>query len=190
MQKRVIIIIFLLAAIVLLVRLFQLQVMDESYKITALNNAFRYDVQYPARGLIYDRNKKLLVENKTTYDIMIIPRELKSFDTTELCNIFQIPREQANIFFKDLTGKKRRAFQALTFLKQVSPEICANFQEKSYRFPGFYAQARTLRVYPRNVTGHLLGYIQEVDTTVTNRNSYYKPGNYIGKSGTEAYYEK
>ncbi|MDR1056036.1 MAG: penicillin-binding protein 2 [Prevotellaceae bacterium] len=188
MQKRVIIVIFLISALVLVIRLFQIQVLDDSYKVTALNNAFRYEVQYPARGLIYDRNKDLLVENKTTYDIMIIPRELKAFDTTELCSIFQIGREQADAEFKKLTN--RRAFQAVPFLKQVSAELCAGFLEKEYKFPGFYAQARTLRVYPHKVTGNLLGYIQEADSSAMKKDSYYKSGDYIGKSGIEESYEQ
>lgn len=189
MQKRVIIAIFLVSALVLLVRLFQLQVLDDSYKVTALNNAFRYDVQFPARGLIYDRNHNLLVENKTTYDIMVIPREVKVFDTTEICRIFEIDREQVDAVFKTLTGKRKRTFQATPFLKQVSAELCANFQEKAHKFPGFYAQARTLRVYPRNITGNLLGYIQEVDSSAMKKDDYYKSGDYIGKSGIEESYE-
>lgn len=190
MQKRVIIIIFLLFALVLLIKLFQLQVLDDSYKVTALNNAFRYDVEYPARGLIYDRNKELLVENKTTYDITIIPREVKEFDTTELSQIFGIPKEQIETFFKGYTGRKKKTYQPATFLKQVSAQMCAGFLEKAYKFEGFYAQARTLRVYPRKIIGNLLGYIQEVDTTAMSRDSYYKMGDYIGKSGIEEAYEK
>lgn len=185
---RNIIIIFIAVVVVLLVRLFVIQVLDDSYQITAANNAFRYDVQYPARGLIYDRNGNALVENVTTYDIMLTPREIKAFDTAELCAIFSIKQEDVISIFKGL--KNRRSYQSLPFLRQVSPERYARYREKAYRFPGFYSVVRTLRVYPRAIGGNVLGYIQEVDTAIINRNPYYKSGDYIGKSGIEESYEK
>lgn len=118
---------------------------------------------------------------------MIVPRELKAFDTTELCRIFQLEREQVNETFKGI--KSKRSYQAIPFLKQVSAELYGVFQEKAHKFPGFFPTVRTLRVYPRNVTGHLLGYIQEVDPKTIEGNSYYKSGDYIGKSGIEESYE-
>jgi penicillin-binding protein 2 len=173
---------------ILLIRLFYLQVIDESYKITATNNAFRYDVEYPARGIIYDRKGNIIVENVTTYDIMITPRELKDVDTAELCTVFQLSAEEAGNILKGL--KKNRDYRAFTFLKQVSPEKYAMFRERADRFHGFYSVVRTVRTYPRNIGGNILGYIQEVDTSVINRNPYYKSGDYIGVSGIEESYEK
>jgi penicillin-binding protein 2 len=189
MVRRNIIIIIILAIVgVLLMRLFFLQVIDESYKITATNNAFRYDVEYPARGIIYDRNGNLIVENVTTYDVMIVPRELRNVDTAELCAVFQLSREEVANILKGLG--KNRDYRAFTFLKQVSPEKYAVFRERADRFQGFYSVVRTLRTYPRNIGGNILGYIQEVDTAVINRNAYYKSGDYIGVSGVEESYEK
>lgn len=186
--QRNIILIFVVVALIILIKLFTLQVVDESYKITAANNAFRYDTEYPARGIIYDRNGSILVENTTTYDIMITPRELGKIDTAELCTIFQLEHDEVDKIFKSLG--KNRGYSAFTFLKQVSPERYAIFRERADHFPGFYSVVRTMRVYPRNVTGHILGYIQEVDTSVINKNPYYKPGDYIGKSGIEESYEQ
>jgi len=173
---------------ILLIRLFSIQVLDETYKITAVNNAFRYDVEYPARGIIYDRNGNILVENVTTYDIMITPRELKSVDTAELCAIFRLSTDEVRNIFKGLG--KNRGYRAFTFLKQVSPEKYAVFRERADRFHGFYSVLRTMRAYPRNVGGNILGYIQEVDTAMINRNPYYKSGDYIGVSGIEESYEQ
>ncbi|MDR1584146.1 MAG: penicillin-binding protein 2 [Prevotellaceae bacterium] len=185
--QRNIIIIIVVVAFILLTRLFFLQVVDQSYKLTAINNALRYDVEYPARGIIYDRNGKILVENMTTYDIMITPRELKDVDTAELCSIFQLSPEEVKHIFKGIT--KNRDYRAFTFLKQVTPERYAMFRERADRFFGFYPVVRTMRTYPRNIGGNVLGYIQEADTSVINRNSYYKSGDYIGVSGIEESYE-
>jgi penicillin-binding protein 2 len=186
--QRNIIIIILSVAGILLIRLFFLQVIDESYKITATNNALRYDVEYPARGIIYDRNGNILVENVTTYDIMIIPRELKDVDTAELCSVFHLSTNEVENILKGIG--KNRDYRAFTFLKQVSPERYAVFQERADRFRGFYSVVRTMRKYPKSLGGNVLGYIQEVDTSVINRDSYYKSGDYIGVSGIEESYEK
>jgi penicillin-binding protein 2 len=168
-------------------RLFLLQVVDESYKITATNNALRYDVEYPARGIIYDRKGNILVENVTTYDIMIVPRELKDVDTAELCTVFQLSTAEVKNILKGLG--KNRDYRAFTFLKQVQPERYAVFRERADKFYGFYSVVRTVRRYPRNIGGNVLGYIQEVDTSLINRNPYYKPGDYTGVSGIEESYE-
>jgi penicillin-binding protein 2 len=186
-QRNIIIIIVTVGGI-LLIRLFFLQVIDESYKITATNNALRYDVEYPARGIIYDRNGNILVENVITYDIRIAPRELKDVDTTELCSTFQLSKDEIGNILKGLG--KNRDYQAFTFLKQVTPERYAVFRERADRFHGFYSVVRTMRRYQRNIGGNVLGYIQEVDTSVINHNPYYKSGDYIGVSGIEESYEK
>ncbi|MDR2466607.1 MAG: penicillin-binding protein 2 [Prevotellaceae bacterium] len=186
--KRNIIAVIAVIIAILSIRLFFLQVLDESYKITAENNAFRYDVEYPARGIIYDRNGKTMVENNTTYDIMVTPRELKDVDTADLCRIFKLSTAEIKEIFRKLG--KNKGYVAFTFLKQVSSETYAVFRERADRFPGFYSVARTMRVYPRMVGGNILGYIQEVDTSIIRKNPYYKSGDYIGKSGIEESYEE
>ena len=189
-KKNIITIVILCCALILIGRLFYIQVLDTSYNITAANNVLRYEVQYPARGLVFDRNGELLVGNKTTYDIMVVPREMKNIDTLDLCSLFNISLTQCKNILEDVQRKrKRQGYQAAVFLKQVPAEIYALFQEKAFKYPGFYAQARTLRSYPRNIAGNLLGYVTEVDTATIRRNPYYKMGDYIGKSGIEASYE-
>ncbi|MDR0385448.1 MAG: penicillin-binding protein 2 [Prevotellaceae bacterium] len=185
---RNIIIIIVAASCILLIRLFFLQVVDKSYKITATNNALRYDVEYPARGIIYDRNGNILVENAMAYDIMIVPRELKDVDTAELCSTFHLSADEVKNILKGIG--KNRDYRAFTFLKQVIPERYAMFRERADRFRGFYSVVRTVRKYPRNIGGNVLGYIQEVDTSVINSNPYYKSGDYIGVSGIEESYEE
>ncbi len=190
-KKNIIIGVMTLFAIVLIVRLFVIQILDPSYKVTASNNVLRYEVQYPARGLIYDRNGKLLVENRTAYDINVVARELVAFDTTEFCNIFNLSKASFKETIDDIYRRRRSlGYQAVILLKQMPAEYYAVFQEKAFKFPGFYAQARTLRMYPRNLAGNMLGYVAEVDTGTIRKNPYYKMGDYMGKSGVEYAYEE
>jgi len=178
-------IIILVAALILLVRLFYLQVIDSSYKLSAENNSKRIDFDYPARGLIYDRDNRLLVYNQPSYDLMIAPYELKPFDSLELCNILNIRIERLREGIKNSYQKRRDPF-----IKQLSPETYAVLQEKLFKFPGFYVKARTLRKYEHEIAPHLLGYIGEVDDADIASDPYYAPGDYIGISGVEKSYEK
>ncbi|REJ85303.1 MAG: penicillin-binding protein 2 [Bacteroidetes bacterium] len=187
-RKTVIFFIFLSVGIIYLMRLFYLQVIDTSYTISAQNNVIRLVTDYPSRGLIYDRKGKLLVYNEPVYDLMIIPRQAKNIDTLELCRLIGISKEDYIEKYR-----KARAYSAVKpslFEKQLSVTTYATLQEKMYKFPGFYTEARTLRKYPVPMAAHLFGYIGEVDTSVTRKDPYYKDGDYIGKSGIEQSYEK
>lgn len=179
--------IFLFTGILFAVRLFMLQVLSNEYKLSAENNVLRYITEYPARGMIYDRNGQLLVFNEAAYDLMVIPSRLKEFDTTELCSLISLERED----FNSRLAKARRysSRKPSVFLEQVSREDFAYLEEKLYKYPGFYVQARTLRKYPFPVAAHLLGYVGEVNRNEMDRDTYYSQGDYIGKSGLEKFYE-
>jgi penicillin-binding protein 2 len=178
-------------AVILIVRLFNLQIIDNEYKITASNNAFRYEVRYPARGLILDRNGKILVGNETAYDIMVTPYEAVNFDTIALCRIFDLNIEDIRKTFKEYRQNRRKiGFQTLPFVKRVSNRQYAVFLEQSYKFPGFSAVSRTLRTYPYNAGANLLGYITEVDTAFIRKHPEYKRGDYVGRTGIEQSYEE
>lgn len=186
-RKYFIIFIMVLATLTLIVRLFFIQVVDDSYQLSAENNVLRYVVQYPARGLIYDRNNKLMVYNQAAYDLMVIPSQTKQMDTVAFCNDLGITVE----FFRDrmkAAGRYSRRASSL-FLKQISAETFASFQEKMFHYPGFYIQARTLRKYAKPVGAHVLGYVSEVDESQIKKNPYYKIGDYIGTQGIESSYE-
>lgn len=179
--------IVLVAALSLVVRLFYLQVIDTSYKLSAENNSKRIETLYPSRGLIFDRNKKLMVYNQPAYDLMIAPFELQAFDTLELCRIVGVDAERMR------TGIRRAfnpRYRREPFIKQLSPETYASLQERLYKFPGFYVRSRTLRRYNKEFAAHLFGYVGEVDEQTIARNDYYTMGDYIGISGIEGYYEK
>ncbi len=187
-RKFVVISIVIAATAAILVRLFFLQVVDTSYKVTASNNVLHYVTQYPARGLVYDRNGEILVCNQAAYDLMVIPQQLRAFDTTEFCKILDITKEQ--LYASLLAAKHYSYYKQSVFLKQISARTYATLQEKLFLYPGFFVQPRSLRTYPFNVAGGLLGYVGEVDDNTISKDSYYKSGDYIGISGVEKTYEK
>jgi len=186
-RKVVVTILIIFSAIILFVRLFQIQIIETSHRISAENNVLRYVTQYPARGLIYDRNGKLLVFNQAAYDLMVIPVQVSKIDTNEFCKSLGITREYFRERMKAAISYSKRA--PSVFMKQISSETYAQFQEKLFMFPGFYVQTRTLRKYSKPVAAHVLGYVSEVDENIIRNNPYYKPGDYIGTTGIEEAYE-
>jgi penicillin-binding protein 2 len=187
-RKYVIMALIVLASLGLLTRLFIIQVVKDSYRLSANNNVLRYVTQYPARGLIYDRNGELIVFNQAAYDLMVIPAQTSKIDTSAFCRLLGIDSEIFRERMSAAVTYSRRA--PSVFLKQISDETYARFQEKMFLFPGFYVQPRTLRKYSRAVASHVLGYVSEVDEGIIRKDPYYKQGDYIGKSGIEEAYEK
>lgn len=187
-RRNIIILIFVLIGLVFAIKLFRLQVLDTSYKRNATNNVLREVVEYPSRGLIFDRNGELLVFNQAAYDLMATPREIKSFDTTELCGILDISKES---LIRELKKAKIYSrYKPSIIVKQISPERYALLQEKMYKYNGFYFQTRTLRSYNYNIAAHVLGYVGEVNSRNIEEDPFYKPGDYIGVTGLEKSYEK
>lgn len=187
-RKNIIIGTFILVGLLFIIRLFYLQIIDSSYKLSADNIVLRKVREYPPRGLIYDRNGKLLVFNEAAYDLMVIPRQMKNIDTSLICDITEIDKEN---FIKKIKKAKRYShYKPSTFLKQISKKDIGKIQEKLYQIPGLYIQTRTLRQYPLPIAGHLLGSIGEVGRRDLEKDNFYRSGDYIGKSGIENYYEK
>lgn len=180
--------VIILVSVIMIVKLFIIQVIDKSYRMSAENNVIRRVTQYPARGLIYDRNDKLLVYNQAAYDLMVIPGQLTAIDTTALCSILGISRESFDNSLAEAKAFSRYA--PSVFLKMVSAETYALLQESLYRYPGFYVQTRTLRKYNHPSASHVLGYVSEVDPSDLDSDPYYRMGDYIGRSGVEESYEK
>lgn len=187
-RKYVLAIMIVVVSVVITLRLFYIQVLDPSYKVTASNNVLRYITQYPSRGLIYDRNGELLVCNEAAYDLMVISQQLKAFDTTELSAILNVPIEQIRETLK--LAKQDSYYRPYVFAKQISAFTYAKLQERLYKYPGFYVQPRTLRTYPLKIAGNLLGYVGEVNDKIISKDPYYKMGDYIGIAGLEKAYEE
>ncbi len=180
--------IFALACFAFICRLFYMQVVDDRYKLDASNETFRHVTQYPPRGCIKDRNGKLLVTNEAAYDIMVIPGQVKDCDTNSFCNDLGITKADFISNIKKAVILNTSS-HASVFMKEVTPEIYASFQEKMYKYHGFYSEVRTVRRYPMKIAPHLLGYIGEVSKELCLRNPKYKEGDYVGISGIEESYE-
>lgn len=180
--------------LIFLIRLLSLQIMSEDYKKNADSNAFLKKIQYPSRGVIYDRNRKLLVYNQPAYDITVIMKEITSLDTADLCRTLKITPEFLRKRFKDLKDRRLNPgyspYTNQVLLTQLSAEDCGIFQEKLFKFPGFYIQRRTIRQYNYDAGAHILGDIGEVSKTEMEDDEYYIPGDFIGKLGVERSYEK
>jgi penicillin-binding protein 2 len=191
--KRYILIAFAaLVAVLYVIRLFYIQVVDDKYKLDARNQAFLYVTDYPPRGNIYDRNGKRIVFNQVAYDLMMVPRDMKGCDTLGLCKILSITKEDFEKRLIKNCGSLKEAskdYRTYIFESQMLPELNARIQERLYKFNGFFVQARTVRKYTYPIAAHLLGYVSEVDKSVVDTSSYYKSGDYIGKSGIERGYE-
>ncbi|MFM7016971.1 MAG: penicillin-binding protein 2 [Bacteroidota bacterium] len=180
--------IFTSLIIIFILRLFYIQLIEESYTVSANNNVLRYMTDYPARGMVYDRNGKILAFNQAVYDLMVIPRQVKEIDTTDFCNLLDITKE--DFLDKIQKAKSYSRIRPSIFEKQISAETYATLQEKLFKFKGFYVQPRTIRKYPNNTASHVLGYIGEVTDKLIASNPYYRQGDYIGTSGIEQSYEE
>lgn len=181
--------------VVYLVRLFCLQIMSDDYRKSADSNAFLKKIEYPSRGLITDRKGKLLVYNQPAYDIMVVMNEEKGrLDTTEFCKALNITKD---FFIKRMADIKDRSknpgysrFTQQMFMSQLSDKEFSAFQEKMFRFPGFYIQRRSIRAYKSAIAAQLLGDVGEVSQSDIEDDDYYLAGDYIGKLGIERSYEK
>ena len=181
--------------LVYLVRLFSLQLMSDDYKKSADSNAFLKKIEYPSRGAIRDRNGDLLVYNQPAYDIMVVMNEEAGrLDTIEFCRTLNITREFFDRRMAEIKDRtKNPGYSRYTqqlFMSQLSSEDFSRFQEKIYRFPGLYVQKRSVRQYQYDIAAHLLGDVAEVSPSDIVEDSYYQPGDYIGKLGVERSYEK
>lgn len=181
-------------ALLFIMRLFFLQIMSDDYKKNADSNAFLKKIQYPSRGVIYDRNDRLLVYNQPAYDITVVMKEMVSLDTADLCQTLNLTPEFVRNRFRDMKNRRLNPgyspYTNQVFMTQLSAEDCGVFQEKLFKFPGFYIQRRTIRQYNYNAGAHILGDIAEVSKSEMEDDEYYLPGDFIGKLGVERSYEK
>ena len=184
-----------LIVVVYIIRLFSLQVTSDDYKKSADSNAFLKKIDYPSRGVITDRNGKLLVFNQPAYDIMVVMNEtVDRLDTLAFCEAIGISREEFDQRMAAIKDRSRNPgysrFTQQIFMSQLSDHDFSIFQEKMYRFPGFYVQRRSIRQYGYPIAAHVLGDVAEVSPADIEKDDYYQPGDYIGKLGVERSYEK
>ncbi|MEK6451533.1 MULTISPECIES: penicillin-binding protein 2 [Myroides] len=188
MRKLLLPIIIVVVTVVILLRLFYLQVVDDTYIKKSENNALKIVYEYPERGYVFDRNGKLLIANQPSYDIMVIPREVKDIDTLALCNLLDVSIETFNTKLEK--AKKYSPRLPSIFLPQLNKREYAAFQEKIRNFKGFYIQKRNLRDYQVSSGANIFGYIRQVNEQNIKANPYYKSGDLIGIQGVEQQYEE
>ena len=172
-----------------------LQITSDDYKKSADSNAFLKKIEYPSRGAILDRTGKLMVYNQPSYDIMVVMNEVKDrLDTLDFCTALGITKEEFDRRMATMKDRNKNPgysrFTEQLFLSQLSDKDFSVFQEKMYRFPGFYIQKRSVRQYTYNMAAHVLGDVAEVSPADIEEDDYYQPGDYIGKLGVERSYEK
>ncbi len=185
----------IVVVLVYIIRLFYLQIIDQSTKDQADNNALVKQTIYPSRGLIYDRNGELLVFNQPIYEITMVMREMgKDWDTTAFCQCLQISRTEFNERIAEIKDKKKnRGYSRWTpqvFMSQLKKEDIATLQESKFLFPGIQIQKRTLRDYTYKAAAHVLGSVGEVNQNDIDRDAYYARGDYSGRDGLERTYEQ
>jgi penicillin-binding protein 2 len=187
-SKIIRILIFAIGGLFIL-RLFFIQVLDRNYKQSAEQNALRKETIIPARGLIYDRKGRIIVNNQTFYDVMVTPGKVKELDTTGLCKLLDVDKNDFIASFSN--AKMYSRYRPSPVIRQISLEQYGSLQERLFEFQGFFVQAREARTYPKAVAAHVLGYLGEVsDKEIEKSNGYFKMGDYTGKSGLEHSYEE
>ena len=194
-RKYIIGAITLVIVLIYIVRLFMLQIMSDDFRKSADSNAFQKKIEFPSRGVIYDRKGKLLVYNQPAYDIMVVMNEARDhIDTLDLCQTLGITKE---MFISRMNAIKDRnknpgysRYTQQTFMTQLDEEDFSVFREKMFRFPGFYIQRRAIRQYQYPYAAHVLGDVAEVSQRDIDEDEYYQQGDYIGKLGVERFYEK
>ncbi len=182
-----------LVAIIFLVKLFFIQVLDSRYADMADSNAILRQVDYPVRGLIKDRNGKLIVYNTPEFKLEVLLKDVKKFDSAKFCRVFELSREELRRKFKEMKARKEFSpYKPTLFLNQLSTTDFARIQDYLDEFPGFYVQARTTRAYTTPALANALGYVSEISKTRLEEDgtNTYKQGDYIGQSGIEAFYEE
>jgi penicillin-binding protein 2 len=188
-RKYVIAVAFLLIGLIFIVRLAQMQLFDDQWKKRAAEISEDKLTTYPARGIVFDRNHKKLISNVVYYDLMVkpkdVPSDIDSFAFAKLIGISIETYSERMAKAKDYSYRKPSEFE-----KQISPDDFEMIGPELYKYPGFFEQERTLRNYPQHTAAHLLGYMNEVNDNDILKNSYYKPRDYIGRSGIEKQYEK
>lgn len=179
----------LFVGIVFLLQLFSIQVVDKSYRDAAEHNIIQEVIEYPYRGLLLDRNGKILVYNEPQFDLLVTPSQIRNLDTTAFCVLIDISMEEFNRKMKK--AKDYSYFKPSIFYKQISNLEFAKIEGTLDQYKGFAIQPRTVRAYSYPGLANTVGFISEISQAELDRDSsnYYQQGDYIGKNGLESFYE-
>lgn len=182
-----------LCGLIIVIKLAQIQIFDNSYSNRANVVTIARQYIYPSRGLIYDRNNKLLINNDPVYELSVVVSEMDpAMDTVKLCNLLKVSKqeldEKLNIDWRDHRFSKSLP---VVLFRDISPATFAALQEVLFEFPGFSVQQRNRRTYPFPNAANILGYIAEAnEKQIDNSNGKYQPGDEVGVTGLEKYFEE
>lgn len=192
-RSRIIQIIFAATFFIIIAQLFNLQVLNSKYKLMADDQAIYRKVVYPSRGLVFDRKHRIILDNTTLFDLVVIPAQLKmGCDTAALCEILQISKDEFSKRIINAIVKNGR-YQTSVFEALLDSKTHAQLAEKLSRFqPAFDLAERPVRKYPYEAAAHVFGYLAEVDPKFLEKYSSegYRQGDYAGMTGLERSYEK
>jgi len=188
MRKNFLIFFIVTISLIFILRLFSLQILNPDFEKLSQNNAVLTISEYPERGLIFDRNKKLIVGNEPTFDLLMVPENVDAFDTILLTKILKVEKKiiVENIYKANKFSKRLPSI----IISQIPKSQYAIFQEHLWKFNGFFIQKKTNRKYKIPIASNILGYISEVNSNDLKNDSYYKTGELIGRQGIEKAYEK
>lgn len=187
-RKYIIALFFVLIPVAFIVRLFYMQVVDDKWKDRAAQISENKILTYPARGIVFDRNGEKIISNEVYYDIQVVPKQTKNTDSVALVKLLGITMEE---YTEKMNKARNYSYRKPSeIVRQIPPNEFALIAPELYKYQGFFEVARTLRIYPKHSAAHLLGYMNEVNAADIEKDSYYKSGDYIGRSGIEKMYEK
>lgn len=203
-RKYVLIILMVLVGIIYTMRLFYMQVVDETWTLRAQEIAEKRKEITPPRGVLFDRNGKKIVSNRTYYNLMMVEDNIKNFDTVAFAKLIGWTKEDVRNRFKEIvkgegkyynrhSGKTTSNYQkirAYPFLKELTLEEIATIAPHLENFPGFYEEVTSMRSYPYANGANIVGYLAEANREEIEADNFYKPGYNIGRTGLERYYEK
>ena len=187
-RKYVIALMIVLVSAIFIARLFYMQVLDDQWKVRAAEISENRITTYPARGIVYDRNKEKLISNQVFYDLQIIPDEAEGIDSVSLVKLLDI--SMGEYVKKMNAARKFSSEKPSELVRQIPPEEFSRIGPELYKYPGIFEVTRTLRMYPDNIAAHVLGYMNEVNDSDIARMPYYKSGDFIGRTGIERSYEE
>jgi penicillin-binding protein 2 len=191
-RKEILQALFVLVGIIFVVKLFSIQVLDSRYKDMANSNAVLPQVEYPFRGLIFDRNNKLIAYNTPEFDVEVVLNDVRNFDSAKFCSVFKLERDELKKKIKEMKARREYSrYKPTVLLDQLSSEEYARVADRMDEFPGFSIQTRTGRAYTTRALANALGYVSEISATQlkNDESRIYRQGDYIGQSGIEKYYE-
>lgn len=190
-RKYVILLTFLTVGLIIIFRLAYMQLVSDKWDIRAKEITEKTLPVYAPRGIIYDRNGIKLVDNQTYYDIKVVPDDIGAIDTLAACNLFGITKEDFDKKIEKARTYPNAGYAPSDFITQISQEDFAIIKENLHKFqPGFYEVENPLRLYPRSIAPHILGYLNEISREELDNDDYYVQGEYVGRKGIEKAYEK